>query len=368
MHKAYKFRLYPTKEQQGVINKIIGSCRYVYNYFLHKKSETYKASKKTLTYNRCATDLKELKQELPWLKEVDSIALQQSLRDLETSYKNFFQHGAGFPKFKSKRGSKQTYRTQMVNNNIKIIGDTLVLPKIGAIPFVKSQDVDGNITSVTVKKAASGKYFVSILVETEAIEALPPTDQKVGIDLGVKDLAVLSSGEAIANPKVLAKAENKLARLQKALSKKEQGSNNREKARKKLAVQHEKVANIRKDFLHKLSTRLIHENQVICLETLNTKDLMKNKRLSKAIGDVGWGTLKQMLIYKADWYGRTVHFVPRFFPSSRQCSVCGHKNDRVKDLAVREWQCPTCQATHQRDVNASINILKQGLKELGIAA
>ncbi len=368
MRKAYNYRLYPTKIQQTAINQILGSCRFVYNYYLNKRIEAYQKEKKMLGYTQCAADLKFLKQELPWLKNADSIALQQSLRDLEASYKNFFQKRAGFPKYKSKRKNKQAYRTQMVYNNIKVLGNKLVLPKIGAVPFVKSREIEGCITSVTVKKTASGKYFVSVLADIPEPKPLPKAKQMVGVDLGVKDLAVLSTGEAISNPKALAKAEKKLTKLQRALSRKQKGSKNRDKARIKLAIQHEKVANIRKDHLHKLSTRLIHENQVICLEELNIKGMMQNRQLAKAIGDAGWGMFKQMLLYKADWHGRAVHSIARSFPSSQLCSVCGHKNRKVKDLAVREWQCPHCRTKHQRDINAGINILQQGLTELGLTA
>lgn len=285
MHKAYNFRLYPTRNQQKVIEQNIGSCRYVFNYYLNKKIEIYKTEKKNFTYNQCAADLKELKKQLPWLKDVDSIALQQSLRDLETGYRNFFKNRAGFPNFKSKRGKKQTYRTHMVNNNIKIVGDTLVLPKIGAVSFVKSQDIMGSISSVTVKKAASGKYFVSILTEIPEPKPLPAVNQVIGIDLGLKDYVALSTGEVVGNRKALIRAEKKLKKMQRDLSKKQTGSNNREKARRKLAVQHEKVANSRKDFQHQLSTRLIRENQVICLETLHVKAMMQDKGKAKAIGD-----------------------------------------------------------------------------------
>lgn len=220
MHKAYYFRLYPTKQQQEAINQILGSCRFVYNHYLDKRIEAYKTAKETLSYGKCSANLKELKKELPWLKTADSIALQQSLRDLETSYQNFFQKRAGFPKFKSKRNSRQSYRTQMVNNNIKVLGDKLMLPKIGLVTFIKSREIEGSITSVTVKKTASGKYFVSVLAEVPEPQSLPVTDNMVGIDLGVKDLAVLSTGEVIPNPKVLAKAEQKLKRLQRDLSRK----------------------------------------------------------------------------------------------------------------------------------------------------
>ena len=340
MHKAYHFRLYPTKEQQEHITKIIGSCRYIYNYYLNKRIEIYQATKETFNYGNCSADLKAL---------------------------NFFQKQAGFPRFKSKRNSKQTYRTQMVNNNIKIIGDKIVLPKIGAVSFVKSREIEGSITSVTVKKTASSKYFASVLAEAPEPKPLPETSQMVGVDLGIKDLVVFSTGEVVANPKTLAKAEKKLIWLQKSLSKKQKGSKNREKARIKLAVQHEKVANIRKDHLHKLSTRLIHENQVICMETLKPKNMMKNKRLAKSISDAGWGMFRQMLLYKAQWYGRTVHCIDPYFPSSQLCSACGCQSNKAKDLAVRTWQCPQCKASLQRDVNAGINILKQGLTELAIA-
>lgn len=366
MLKAYKYRLYPTKEQAGLINKTLGCSRFVYNHFLAKRKDYYTTTQQTMTYNQTSSQLTQLKNELPWLKEVDSIALQQSLRNLDAAFKNFFEKRAGFPRFKSKHDNRLSYRTQNINNNIDIADNRIKLPKIGLVKYANSRNFDGKISSVTVSKTPSGKYYISILVDTEILP-LPASKKAAGLDMGLKDFLVTSDGEIIPNPRVLRKEEKKLIKLQQDLSRKEKGSKNRNKARIKLARQHEKVTAIRKDFLHKLSTRLIIENQVICLETLNVKGMIKNRKLAKSISDASWSSFKSMLQYKASWYGRTVHCIDTFYPSSQLCSVCGAQNKETKDLSVREWICQ-CGAYNHRDLNASKNILAQGLKELGLVS
>lgn len=366
MLKAYKFRLYPNKNQEKIINQILGNTRFVYNHCLFLKNEKYKDGKQKFSYYDMCKHITNLKREenFTWLKIGDSIALQQSLRDLDQAFQRFFKKQSKYPRF-HKKHSKNSYRTMNINNNIRIENGKLCLPKLGLVRFSQSRYFDGIIKNTTVSKTPSNKYFVSLLVEEKDSFGISQANE-VGIDLGIKDFAVLSNGTKYhMDTKQIKKLEKKLRKLQRKFARTQNKSHNHEKMRIKVARQYERISNIKTDFLHKLSTKLVNENQVISIETLKIKNMLKNRKLSRSIHEMSWNKFVNMLEYKANWKTNCkVVRIDTFFASSQTCNVCGYKNKNVKDLKIRTWECPVCHAKHDRDINASKNILAEGLRLL----
>lgn len=360
--KSYKLRLYPTKSQQVFFNKTMGCCRVIYNEMLYNLSENYKNGIKKDKFEL----FKEIRTKYEWMKEIDSIALCSSFMDLDSAYQNFFKKQSKFPKFKKKK-DKNTYRNttpRKIKNVIK--GNFIKLSVIGLVKYRQDYDFSNlNIVkyrNYTVERSKTNKYYCSICVDVD-IPEYEHTGEVIGIDLGIKDLVIDSNGNKYKNTKFQAKTEKKIKHLNRLYSKKQKGSKNQEKARLKLATAHEKLCNKRKDNLHKITTKLIKENDVICIEDLNVKGMTKNHHLAKAIQDCSFGTLISMLKYKALWNNRQIIEIGRFYPSSKICHCCNQKMNYM-GLEIREWTCPNCKTLHDRDINAAINIKNEGLRIL----
>lgn len=361
--RAYRYRFYPTPTQARVLARTFGCARFVYNWALRLRVDAYQEREERLSYQDTSAALTSLKRhpETEWLADVSSVPLQQALRHLDTAFRNFFEKRARYPRFRKKRGRQTaTYASNAFCYNTAT--RRLTLAKMDAaldIHWSRPLPEGAVPTTVTVSRDTAGRYFVSLLVEDETVP-LPVTSGQVGIDLGLHDVVVLDSGEKVGNPRFFQADEQKLATAQRRLSKKQQGSKNRDKARRKVARIHARIADRRTDFLHKLSTRILRENQTVCIESLAVKAMGKHPTLAKSIHDVGWGEFVQMLAYKAAWYGRTLIKIDRWYPSSKRCFACGHVLD-VLGLDARHWTCPACGTNHDRDVNAARNILAVGL-------
>lgn len=359
-HKAFRFRLKPTKQQEQKLLQYAGACRWIYNWGLARKKEYYAEHKKTLGYNKLAVELTDVKKqsETSWLAEMPSQSLQQSLKDLDKAFKNFFEKRAGLPKFKSRKQNKYSFR---LPQNVHVKDNAVFVPKIGWVKMKQHRSLEGTIKNATFKRDMVGNWCVVVMTEFDLPDIVIPAPIKaVGLDMGLKDFLVTDSGKRVSPPKFYRASECKLKRAQRQLSRKQKGSSNRNKAKLRVAKLHAKVASQRQDFLHKLSSKLVKQHDAICVEDLCVKGLVRTK-LAKSISDAGWGYFRQMLEYKSRWNYKHFVKIGRFFPSSKTCSECGDVNHDLK-LSDREWICTTCGSVLDRDLNAAINIKNEGLR------
>ena len=375
INKAYKFRLYPTNEQKILINKTFGCTRFIYNYYLDKKINEYKDKKNSLSCYDTIKDLKNLYIEYPFLKEVDSISLRCSLFDLDNAYNKFFKERKGFPKFKSKF-KKNSFRTNMIKReykgntyyNIKLdlINKTITLPKLKNMKirgYRKLNKINGRIINATIFKEMDNTYYVSVVVEEDVINPKYIPTTIIGLDLGVKDLVITSNYQRYHNEKVIEKYEKRIQRKQRRLSKKEKGSNNYNKLKQEIARIYKKIKNTRKYLIHHITKDITENNDIIVCETLKVKNMIKNHHLAKSITDVSLSEIIRQLEYKAKWKGKKLYKIDTYYPSSQICNHCGYKNPLLKNLSIREYNCPKCNYKLDRDINAAINIMFEGLKK-----
>lgn len=369
IEKAYKYRIYPNNKQKEIIAKTLGCCRFVYNYYLAKRIEIYEQNKETFSYGQCSNDLTNLKYELEWLKEVDSTALQSSLKDLDSAYQKFFKEHIGYPKFKSKKTHRYSYKTKYIKTsaggNIQYCDRYIKLPKLGMVKTRDTQIPQGKILNATISQEPNGHYYCSLCCTDVDMPQYHKTSKNLGIDLGICDFAIFSDGMKIENPRFYEKSEKKLAKLQRELSRKTIGSSNWNKARIKVAKLQKHISNQRNDFLHKLTTDIVKRFNIICIEDLDVKSMKEtdNSTRNKRVADVSWSEFCRQLTYKSKWYGRKLSVVDRYYTSSQICHVCGNR-DSKKSENVRYWTCPHCHNELDRDINAAINILNEGLRLL----
>lgn len=363
MERAYKYRIYPNRKQQQLINSTFGCARFIYNYFLDLRIKTYENEKKSLSYNDMSKKLTILKKELEWLKVPDKDALQKSLKDLDMAYQKFFKENVGFPKFKSKRSYYKSYRTSCTNNNIRFNGKNIKLPKLGYVKIRDKHIPQGRILNATISQEPDGLYYCSLCCTDVKMTHIPKTNINVGIDLGLLDFAIFSNGERIKNHSFYEKSENKLAKLQKELSRKTIGSSNYNKARIKVAKLQKYISNQRKDFLNKLTTGIVKKYDIISIEDLSVSEMKESDSTirNKRVGDVSWSEFRRQLDYKTRWYGKELSVVDKYYPSTQICNVCNNR-DGKKSEDIRIWKCPHCNTILDRDINAAINICNEGIR------
>ena len=376
MYKAYRFRLYPTTNQIELIHKTFGCTRVVYNHYLEKQKALYDEGKDSLSCFDMIKDLKNFQVERPYLKEVDSCSLRCSLFNLDDAFKRWYKGQGEYPKFKGKYNSKRSYRTNCISSTYKdktyqsievdLKRHIIKLPKLKEVSIKGYRDLEylpGRIINATIEQASTLKYYVSVLVEEDDVYTKLKPRKIIGIDLGIKDIVITSDNEKIGNPRLIEKYEKRIKRCARELSRRVKGSNNYNKTKKKLAVLHQKLKNARRYFIHQTTKKLVIENDIIVTESLKLKDMIEEKTLSKQLANVSLGELCRVLEYKAKIYGKKYIKIDSYYPSSQECSRCGYKNEKVKDLSVRSWICPECGSYHDRDYNASYNIMFEGLKK-----